>query len=104
MPEQKSLYGLMAEFASPQALLDAVRRCRQQGYRDLEAYSPFSIDGLPAALGFHRNRVPLVTLRARPARASSATRDNVSNYPYMGGNPRGGDERTTSHRLCCRRR
>jgi hypothetical protein len=56
------LYGLMAEFASADDLLAAVRRTRAAGYRDIEAYAPFSVDGLAEALGFGSNRVPLITL------------------------------------------
>ncbi len=62
MPEATKLYGILAEFASPAALLDAIARCREVSYRDLEAYAPFSIEGLPEAIGFTANRVPLLTL------------------------------------------
>lgn len=62
MRDPQHLYGVMAEFASAQALVDAVTRSTAQGYADLEAYSPFSIEGLPEKLGFARNRVSLVTL------------------------------------------
>ena len=55
-------YGIMAEFASPQALLAAVARCREAQYRDIEAYTPFPVEGLAEALGFTRNRVPLLAL------------------------------------------
>jgi hypothetical protein len=55
-------YGLMAEFASADALLEAARRTHGAGYRAIEAYAPFSVDGLPEAIGFTSNRVPLVTL------------------------------------------
>lgn len=55
-------YGLMAEFASAALLVDAARRTRAEGYRRIEAYTPFSVEGLPEAIGFTRNRVPLVTL------------------------------------------
>src|SRR5437762_2265840 len=55
-------YGTMAEFASPEALLAAVARCREAHYRDIDAYTPFAVEGLAEALGFKRNRVPLVTL------------------------------------------
>ena len=55
-------YGIMAEFASPQALLAAVARCREARYRDIEAYTPFPVEGLAEALGFTRNRVPLLAL------------------------------------------
>src|SRR5207237_10368885 len=62
MKHDDASYGVMAEFATPQALLDAVHRCRSTSFRHLEAYSPFSIDGLHGARGFTRNRVPLLTL------------------------------------------
>ena len=64
MPDDTNLYGVMAEFASPEALVDAVDRATAHGYhaRSLEAYAPFSIDGLPEKLGLKRNHVPLVTL------------------------------------------
>ena len=55
------LYALLAEFADPAALVDAVTRCREQ-YRDVDAYAPYAVDGLAEALGAKKNRVPLVTL------------------------------------------
>jgi hypothetical protein len=57
-----TLYGLIAEFKDEHLLLDAVKQARAAGYRQLEAYSPFSVEGLSEALGFKRNRVPLITL------------------------------------------
>ncbi len=62
MRRDADTYGIMAEFASPQALLTAVARCREARYRDIEAYTPFPVEGLAEALGFARNRVPLLTL------------------------------------------
>ena len=56
------IYGLMAEFADPEALLDATRRAFTDGYRRMDAYSPFPIDGLAEALGFYNTRVPLIVL------------------------------------------
>ena len=62
-PRQKpSIYGLMAEFADPEALLGATRRAFADGYRRMDAYSPFPIDGLAEALDFHKTRVPLIVL------------------------------------------
>jgi Protein of unknown function (DUF3341) len=55
-------YGLLAEFASADALLSAAHRARESGYSRLEAYSPFPVDGLAAAIGAERTRVPLITL------------------------------------------
>jgi hypothetical protein len=58
----RPLYGLMAEFTRADDLLDAVRRARSGGYRDIEAYAPFAVEGLPEALGAPPSRVPLATL------------------------------------------
>jgi hypothetical protein len=56
------VYGLMAEFDSPEALLEASRRAFAEGFRRMDAYSPFPVDGLAEAIGFPRTRVPLIVL------------------------------------------
>ncbi|MFL6712754.1 MAG: quinol:electron acceptor oxidoreductase subunit ActD, partial [Sulfurifustis sp.] len=56
------LYGVLAEFASADALIDATRRARSAGYARVEAYAPFPVEGLADALGFRANRVPLIVL------------------------------------------
>jgi Protein of unknown function (DUF3341) len=56
------IYGLMAEFDSPEALLKASHRAFAEGFRRMDAYSPFPVDGLAEAIGFHRTRVPLIVL------------------------------------------
>ncbi|HEY7220588.1 MAG TPA: quinol:electron acceptor oxidoreductase subunit ActD, partial [Candidatus Binatia bacterium] len=55
-------YGLMAEFDSPEALREAAQRAFAAGFRRMDAYSPFPVEGLAEALGFHRSRVPLIVL------------------------------------------
>jgi hypothetical protein len=65
MPEPKAhrrIFGLVAEFDEPEALLDAARQARDAGFSEFDAYSPFPIDGLAEAVGFKDNRVPLATL------------------------------------------
>jgi hypothetical protein len=57
-----SLYGIMAEFDTPEALLAAARGAFTAGFRRMDAYSPFPVEGLAEALGFHRSRVPLIVL------------------------------------------
>ena len=44
------IYGLMAEFDNPTALVNAARAARDKGYRKLDAYSPFPIEELTDAL------------------------------------------------------
>jgi hypothetical protein len=56
------LYGLLAEFATTDALLDAARQAREAGFRNVEAYAPFPVEGLDEAVGFRGNRVPLAAL------------------------------------------
>jgi hypothetical protein len=56
------IYGLMAEFDQPEALLEAARRTFDEGYRRMDAYSPFPVDGLAEAIGFHKTRLPLLVL------------------------------------------
>jgi hypothetical protein len=52
----------MAEFDSPEALLKASHRAFAEGFRRMDAYSPFPVDGLAEAIGFQRTRVPLIVL------------------------------------------
>lgn len=52
------LYGVLAQFRTPEELLEAVRKARERGYRSMDAYSPFPVEGLAEALEFHETRVP----------------------------------------------
>ncbi len=56
------VYGLMAEFATPTDIVEAAKRAHEAGYRKIDAYSPFPIEELAEAIGFHRDGVALVTL------------------------------------------
>lgn len=58
----QELYGTLVEFASAEALLAATRDTYTAGYREIESYSPFPVEGLSEAIGFTSNRVPLLTL------------------------------------------
>lgn len=62
-PESRPpIYGLMAEFENPQDLVDAARRARAEGYRKMDAYTPFPVEGLADALELGSTRVPLIVL------------------------------------------
>ncbi len=62
MNKDAPIYGLLAEFAQPEALLDAVRRARAAGYRKMDAYTPFPVEHLAEELGFHHTALPLIVL------------------------------------------
>lgn len=62
MEHRSHIYGVVAEFPTPDELIHAVERTRQAGYRRIEAYTPFPVEGLSEALALKRNNVPLITL------------------------------------------
>ena len=55
-------FGMMAEFDTPTDIVVAARRTSEAGYKKIDAYSPFPIEELGEAIGFHHNGVALVTL------------------------------------------
>ncbi len=56
------IYGVMAEFDNPTALVNATRAARAKGFRKLDAYTPFPIEELTDALHLHKNPLPLMVL------------------------------------------
>src|ERR1700693_2606054 len=56
------IYGMMAEFDTPVALVEAAKRTYQAGYKRIDTYTPFPVEGLAEEIGFHRDEVPLVVL------------------------------------------
>lgn len=52
----------MAEFETPEALLDAARKTSAAGYKRIDAFTPMPVEGLAEAVGFHRSNLPLVVL------------------------------------------
>jgi len=56
------IYGLMAEFATPTELVVAARRAHEAGYRRMDAYTPFPIEEVSEAIGFHHTRLPAVVM------------------------------------------
>ena len=57
-----TVYGLMAEFETPAALVEAATKARLAGYRRMDAYSPIPIAELDEALDLRRTRLPLLVL------------------------------------------
>jgi len=62
MSANPRIYGLMAEFETPDQLLDATEKAYQAGYRKMDAYSPYPIEGLADALRVRNTRLPLIVL------------------------------------------
>jgi hypothetical protein len=62
MPVEEGVYGLLAEFNTPQAMVKATIAARDAGYRRMECYTPYPVEEAATALDVHRNRVPLMTL------------------------------------------
>ena len=60
--ERGRTWGVLGEFETPDALLHAVRRAREVGYRRMDAYTPFPIHDLSDAMGFRPTKLPLVVL------------------------------------------
>ncbi len=58
------IYGIMAEFETPGAILKAAQTAHDAGYRVMDAYTPFPIEEVSEAVGFRRkdNRVALTSL------------------------------------------
>jgi hypothetical protein len=52
----------MAEFDSAQELVAAAHKTHSAGYQKIDAYSPFPIEGLADAIGFHKNSVAFLVL------------------------------------------
>ena len=57
MATNGNIYGLMAEFDSPAAILGAAEKVRAAGYRRWDVFTPFPIHGLDQVAGFKNSLV-----------------------------------------------
>src|SRR5437588_3606040 len=56
------IFGLVAEFESPNELVHAAKAAYTAGYRKMDTYSPFPIEAAAEAIGFHGTRLPAIVL------------------------------------------
>ncbi len=49
--QESPIYGIAAEYETPEALMVAAHLVREAGYVKIDAYAPFPIEGLSDALG-----------------------------------------------------
>ena len=69
--DERKLWGLLAEFASPQDLVRAAARVRDAGYTKWDAHTPFPVHGLDGAMGIRTTRLPFLVLAAGIVGAAS---------------------------------
>lgn len=62
MTTNGSIYGLIAEFETHKQLLEAAIDAHDRGYRRMDGFAPFPVEGLAEALGRKPTRVPLIVL------------------------------------------
>jgi hypothetical protein len=85
-------YGIMAEFKTPEALMEAVRAAKRAGYTRLDAFSPFPLSDLAKELGVRTSAIPWIALIAGLTGAviqyASQYWMNAIDYPLnVGGRP-----------------
>jgi hypothetical protein len=90
--QEDKLYGIVAEFDDPDALVAASQSAYDKGYRVMEGYSPFPIHGIDDALGIPETKLPRLTLAAGLTGAVSGFAmqwfASVHHYNYdIGGRP-----------------
>lgn len=61
---ERNLWGLLAEFASPDDLRRAAREMRDAGLTRWDAHAPFPVHGLDEAMGIRATRLPWLVLGA----------------------------------------
>jgi hypothetical protein len=85
------IFGLMAEFDSPERLVESVRTVRRAGFLALDTYSPFPVEELTEAIGFEENAMPWLTFIGGLVGAASGYGLQLwTNYAYqieIGGRP-----------------
>jgi hypothetical protein len=57
MPDDTTIWGIIAEFNGPEALLRAAKALHDAGYRKFECHSPFQIHGIEEVLGEKRSKI-----------------------------------------------
>ena len=63
--ERPETYGILAEFTTAQQLYDALMRAKAEGYRALDAFSPFPVEEIAHEVADHKkSKVSLITLIA----------------------------------------
>jgi len=62
MSAAPTVWGLLAEFETAEEILLAAQRVRQAGFRHIDAYTPYAVEGLAAELGLRRSPIASIVL------------------------------------------
>ncbi len=60
----KKLYGLMAEFETPGAIIAAAHQVREAGFKWWDCHTPFAVHGLDKAMGIRPTILPILVFGA----------------------------------------
>src|ERR1700722_6924711 len=58
----EGIYGMLAEFETPSDLVRAAQEAYRDGWRRMDCYTPYPVEEAAEAIGFHKDRVSLITL------------------------------------------
>ncbi len=61
---EEVLYGLVAEYESPGALVHAAEKVRDAGYKKWDCHSPFPVHGIDPAMGIRPTILPILIFGA----------------------------------------
>jgi hypothetical protein len=62
MTKRPTIYGMLAQYSETTSLIEAARELKGRGYRQIDAYSPYPVEGLAEAIGFDKTGMSLVVL------------------------------------------
>jgi hypothetical protein len=90
--QREGIHGVIAEFDGPEQLVEAAQRAYTEGYRVMDAYTPFPVHGLADAIGHRGVRLPRYVLLGGLAGGLGGfllqAYANVYDYPMnIGGRP-----------------
>ncbi|MEP0775771.1 MAG: DUF3341 domain-containing protein [Acidobacteriota bacterium] len=81
------LWGLLAEYETVPAVLEAAARVRDAGYRHFDVHTPIPIHGLDEAMGIRVSRLPWLVAGCGAAGASAGLLlqwwTNAVDYPFI---------------------
>lgn len=92
MSRRGDFHGFLAEFGDGESLLAVVRHLREEGFRRMDAFTPFPVEGLAEELGFRKTGLPRIVFAGGVLGAVGGYLMqywlNVRDYPInVGGRP-----------------